>query len=60
MHAVEVRRFGEGLSEPMAQMRIWLDCHRIQPALIELSFHPGKEVRFRLTFQSASEAATFA
>jgi hypothetical protein len=60
MHAVEIRRFGEGVSEPMLRMRTWLDRHRIQPALVQFSFHPGKEIRFRLTFESASEAAAFA
>ena len=60
MYAVEIRRFGEGVSEPMLQMRTWLDCHRIEPALIRLSFHTGKEIRFQLTFESASEAAAFA
>jgi hypothetical protein len=60
MHAVEIRRVGEGVSEPMLQMRTWIDRHCIQPALIRLSFHPGKEIRFRLTFESAGEAAVFA
>ena len=60
MHTVEIRRVGEGVSEPMLQMRTWLDRHRIEPALIRLSFHPGKEIRFRLTFESAGEAAIFA
>jgi hypothetical protein len=57
---VEIRRFGEDVSEPMLQMRTWLDGHRIQPALVQFSFHPGKEIRFRLTFKSASEATAFA
>jgi hypothetical protein len=60
MHAVEIRRFGEGVSEPMLQMRTWLDRHHIQPALVQFSFHPGKEIRFRLTFKSAREATAFA
>ena len=57
MHAVEIRRFGEGVSEPMLQMRDWLGRHRIQPALIQFSFLPGKEIRFRLTFCAAGEAS---
>jgi len=60
MHAVEIRRFGEGVSEPMLRMRAWLGRHRIQPALIQFSFHPGKEIRFRLTFCAAGEAVAFA
>ena len=60
MPAVEIRRFGEGVSEPMLQMRAWLGRHRIQPALIQFSFHPGKDIRFRLTFCAAGEAAAFA
>lgn len=60
MHAVEIRRFGEGVAEPMNLMRVWLDHHQIQPAIIQLSFHPGKEIRFRLVFKSADEAAAFA
>ena len=60
MHAVEIRRFGEGVSGPMLQMRTWFDHHRIQPALIQFSFRPGKEIRFQLTFHAAGEAVAFA
>ena len=60
MHAVEIRRFGEGVSGPMLQMRTWFDHHRIQHALIQFSFRPGKEIRFQLTFHAANEAAAFA
>ena len=31
MYIVEVRRDGDGLAEPMAQIRTWLDHERIQP-----------------------------
>ena len=44
----------------MAEIRAWLDSHRIEPSLVQISFHPGRETRFRLTFQNASEAAAFA
>ena len=60
MHRVEIRRQCQGLGEPMAQMRTWLDARRVTPTLVELSFLPGKAIRFRLTFQNATEAASFA
>jgi hypothetical protein len=60
MHTVEIRRFRERVSGAMAEMRTWFDHHRIQPTLIQISFHPGKETRFRLTFGSAREAHDFA
>ena len=45
MHAVEIRRFGEGVSEPMLQMRAWLGRHR-------LTFRAaGEAVAFAQAFQ---------
>ena len=40
MYAVEIRRFGEGVSEPMLQMRAWLGRHRIQPPPARRSLSP--------------------
>ena len=57
MHIVEVRR--DGLAEPMAQIRTWLDHERIQPDLFRLSLAAGGTI-FRLEFKIASEAGAFA
>jgi len=37
MHVVEVRRDGDALSGPMAEMREWLDDKHIEPTLFRLS-----------------------
>ena len=60
MHIVEVCRPRADLGAVMAQMRTWADHHKIEPSLFEVSFLPGREVRFRLQFQSASDAFAFA
>jgi hypothetical protein len=60
MHAVKIGRFGEGVTEPMLQMLAWARPSPHPTALIEFSFHPGKEIRFRLTFCAAGEAVAFA
>jgi hypothetical protein len=59
MHVVEISQSGEGLSAPMAQMRTWLDHHRIEPLFFELALLPERKIRFRLQFREASEAAAF-
>lgn len=59
MHIVDIRRRGAELAACMAQMRTWLDHHRIQPRQFELAFLPGHEIRFRLAFRCAGEAASF-
>ena len=41
MHVVEVRRNGDGLAGPMAEMREWLDNKHIEPTLFRLSLIPG-------------------
>jgi len=48
MHIVEVRRDGADLGGVMAQMRTWVDHHRVQTTTFEVAFIPGREVRFRL------------
>jgi hypothetical protein len=60
MYTVEIRRHGESLGEPMAQMRTRLDHHCICPPLVELASTPTKELCFRLTFASGPEATAFA
>lgn len=60
MHIVELFRSGQGLSGPMAQMRTWLDHHRIQPAAFEFALLPKREIQFRLQFREPAEAAAFA
>ncbi len=61
MYIVETRRQGEGgVCEPMTEMRSWLGQRRIRPASVELRLLPGKEVRFRLSFQNDTDADAFA
>jgi hypothetical protein len=60
MHIVEIRRRSAELSATMAQMRTWLDHHRIEPKLFELAFLSGREVRFGLQFRNRRDAASFA
>jgi hypothetical protein len=56
MYVVRVRRRrGGGLVGPMAQMRHWLDTHRIAPRIFQLN-----KAAFRLEFESATEARAFA
>jgi len=49
MHVVEVRRDGDALSGPMAEMREWLDDKHIELTLFRLSLIPGGTV-FQLEF----------
>ena len=37
MYVVEFRQDGDGLAEPMADIRTWLDHQRIQPSVFRLS-----------------------
>jgi hypothetical protein len=41
-------------------MRIWLDRNRKEPSLFEVTFLPGREVRFRLLFGDAGDASAVA
>ena len=59
MYMVEIRREGDGLAEPMAAIRSWLDRKRVQPSVFRLSMIPGGTI-FRLEFKGASEAEAFA
>jgi hypothetical protein len=60
MYIVEVRRLGADLGSAMAQMRTWVDHYRVEPNTFEVAFVSGGEVRFRLQFQSMSDASAFA
>src|SRR2546421_7205897 len=59
MYVVEIRRDGDGLAEPMAQIRTWLDRKRIQPNVFRLSLMAGATI-FRVEFGAASDAEAFA
>ena len=59
MYIVEFRHHGDGLAEPMAKIRAWLDHQRIQPSVFRLSLVPGGTV-CRLEFRATSEAEAFA
>jgi hypothetical protein len=59
MYIVEFRHEGDGLAEPMAQIRTWLDHQRIQPSVFRLSLAIDGTT-FRLEFKAASDAEAFA
>ena len=59
MYVVEFRHDGDGLAEPMADIRTWLDHQRIQPSVFRLSLMPGGTM-FHLEFKTASDAEAFA
>ena len=60
MHIVEVCRPSAALTAAMAQMRTWLDHHRVEPAVFEVAFLPGAQIRFRVQFKEARDALVFA
>ena len=59
MYIVEVRLGGDGLAQPMADIRTWLDHQRIQPSVFRISLMPGGTI-FHLEFKAASDAEVFA
>ena len=59
MYVVEFRHDGDGLAEPMADIRTWLDHQRIQPSVFQLSLIPRATI-FHLEFKAASDAEAFA
>ena len=59
MYVVEIHHNGDGLVEPMEQIRTWLDHEHIQPSIFRLSLIPGGTV-FRVELNAASEAEVFA
>ena len=58
MYIVEVRHDGDGLAEPMADIRTWLDHQHVQPSIFRLSLVRGGTI-FRLDFNAVSEAEAF-
>jgi hypothetical protein len=56
---VEICCDGDGLVEPMEEIRTWLDHKRVKPSAFRLSIIPGGTI-FRLEFKGASEAEAFA
>jgi hypothetical protein len=59
MYAVEFFHEGDGLAEPMEQIRTWLDHEQIQPSVFRLSLIPGGTVS-RVEFNAMEEAEAFA
>ena len=59
MYAVEFFHEGDGLAEPMEQIRTWLDHEHIQPSVFRLSLIPGGTV-FHVEFNAMEEAEAFA
>src|SRR5436305_9100544 len=59
MYTVEVRHDGDGLAEPIADIRTWLDHRRIQPSVFRLSLIPGSTI-VHLEFKAAGHAEGFA
>jgi hypothetical protein len=59
MYIVEFRHNGDGLAEPMAQIRTWLDHRQIQPSVFRLSLIT-EGTMFRLEFKNLGEAEAFA
>ena len=59
MYIVEVRHDGDGLAEPMADIRTWLDHQRIQLSVFRMSLVLGATI-FHLEFKAATDAETFA
>lgn len=58
MYIVQLRHDGDGLAEPMAQIRTWLDHQGIQPDAFRLSVVAGGTI-FCLEFKTANAADAF-
>jgi hypothetical protein len=59
MHIVEIRRDGDDLAGPAAQMRTFLDGIGIQPSMFRVSLVPGGPL-FRVEFTVLRQAVAFA
>jgi hypothetical protein len=59
MYVVEIHHNGDGLVEPMEQIRTWLDHEHIQPSVFRLSLITGGTV-LRVEFNAMSGAEAFA
>ena len=58
MYVAEIHHNGDGLAEPMEQIRTWLDHEHVQPSIFRLSLVRGGTI-FRLDFNAVSEAEAF-
>jgi hypothetical protein len=58
LYTVKIPHIG-GLAERMAEMRIWLDNHRVEPAFFDHS-RGGPGVSFLLAFNGEHDARDFA
>jgi hypothetical protein len=58
-YIAEIHHNGDGLAEPMEQIRTWLNHAHSQPSVFRLSLIPGGTI-FRLEFNAVSEAEAFA
>ena len=58
MYVAEIHHNGDGLAEPMEQIRTWLDHEHVQPSIFRLSLMPGGTV-FRVEFNAMREAEAF-
>jgi hypothetical protein len=59
LYTVEVRRIGVDLAASMAEMRTWLDYHRVNPTVFEHSLG-GPGIAFRVRFRQEGDALAFA
>lgn len=59
MHNVELRVSPRELTGKMAEMRIWLDERRFEPAVFSCG-EGGKALRVSIAFKAATEAEAFA
>jgi hypothetical protein len=59
MHNVELRVTPRELTGKMAEMRIWLDERRFEPAVFSCG-EGGKALRVLVAFNAAGEAEAFA
>ena len=59
MYIVEVRHDGDGLAQPLARFRTWLDREGIQPGAFRMSLVLGATI-FHLEFKAAIDAEAFA
>jgi len=59
MHNVELRVSPRELTGKMAEMRVWLDERRFEPAIFSCG-EGGKALRVSIAFKAAGEAEAFA
>ena len=59
LHIVEIRHIGTDLDAARAELRAWLESHRIAPMRFEHSTG-GPGITFRVHFTNEEDAAAFA